>query len=151
MGPQTTYRSYGYVLSRMVDNSELWNIGNLPWTFKAHGLPSGRNECAGLIGVRVTEDESLAELRSALMYSRMGFLEKGRTGIEKALTLDPSVFERAAAPDECWLLCGKAFAETDPDRALAAYRYAVTINPAIVRQVEVTWHLADLLDEIDDE
>jgi tetratricopeptide (TPR) repeat protein len=140
--------SQRYVLSRMVDNSELWNIGNLHWAFKAHGLPSDRKECARLLGVRVADDEALAELRSALMFSRMGFLEKGRAGIEKALALDPAVFERVAAPDECWLLCGKAFAETDPDRALAAYRHAITINPAIARQVEITWRLAALLGEM---
>lgn len=134
-----------YVLGRMVDNSEMWNIGNLYWEFKSHGLPSDRNECAKLLGVRVAEDKALAELRSGVLFSRMGFLEKGREGIEKALELDPAVFARVAAPDECWLLCAKAFAETDPERALAAYRNAVSINPASANKVQVTWRLADLL------
>jgi hypothetical protein len=136
-----------FVLRRMVDNSELWNIANLDWSFRAHGLPTDRKKCAELAGVRVAEDKALAELRSGLMYSRLGFLEKGRDGIETALSLDPAVFERAAAPDECWLLCAKAFAETDPERAMASYRHAVSINPGVASQVEITWHLADLLNE----
>jgi hypothetical protein len=134
-----------YVLGRMVDCEELWNIGNLSWTFRAHGLPNDRQKNAELLGVRVAEDKALAELRSGLMFSSMGFLEKGRHGIDKALALDPAVFERATAPHECWLLCAKAFAETDPERALAAYRHAISINPASARKVEVTWKLADLI------
>jgi hypothetical protein len=57
------------------------------------------------------------------------------------------VFERATAPDECWLLCAKAFAETDPERALAAYKHAISFNPASAAKVQVTWELADLLVE----
>jgi tetratricopeptide (TPR) repeat protein len=136
-----------YVLGRMVNAEELWNIGNLSWAFRAHGLPQDRKKCAELVGARVAEDKALAELRSGLMFSSMGFLEKGRDGIEKALATDPAVFERATAPDECWLLCAKAFAETDPERALAAYRHAVSINPASAAKVQVTWKLADLLAE----
>ena len=138
-----------FVLGRMVNADELWNIGNLSWTFRAHGLPQDRKKCAELVGVRVAEDKALAELRSGLMFSSMGFLEKGRDGIDQALALDPAVFERATAPDECWLLCAKAFAETNPDRALATYRHAIAINPAIAHKVEVTWRLADLLKEPD--
>lgn len=134
-----------YVLSRMVDADEFWNIGNLSWAFRAHGLPQDRQKCAELLGVRVAEDKALAELRSGLMFAGMGFLEKGRDEIDKALALDPAVFERAAAPDECWLLCAKAFAETDQDRAMAAYRHAISINPNIADKVQVTWSLADLL------
>ena len=44
---------------------------------------SDRKECARLLGVRVADDEALAELRSALMFSRMGFLEKGREGMRR--------------------------------------------------------------------
>jgi HEAT repeat protein len=136
-----------YVLGRMVDAEEFWNIANLSWAFRAHGLPQDRRKCVELLGVRVAEDEALAELRSGLMFSGMGFLEKGRDGIAKALAIDPSVFERATAPDECWLLCAKAFAESDPERALAAYRHAISINQGIADKVQVTWRLADLLAE----
>jgi hypothetical protein len=136
-----------YVLGRMVNAEELWNIGNLFWAFSAHGLPKDRKKCAELVGVRVAEDRALAELRSGVMFSSMGFLEKGRHGIDQALSLDPAVFERATAPDECWLLCAKAFAETEPERALAAYRHAISINPTSAAKVQVTWKLADLLAE----
>jgi hypothetical protein len=67
--------------------------------------------------------------------------------LPKLLDLDLAVFERAAAPDECWLLCAKAFAETDPQRAIAAYRRAIAINPALAHRVNPTWRLADLLEE----
>ncbi len=136
-----------YVLGRLVNAEELWNIGNLSWSFRAHGLPQDRKKCAELVGVHVAEDKALAELRSGLMFSPIGFLEKGRDGIDKALALGPAVFERATAPDECWLLCAIAFAETDPERALAAYRHAISFNAASASKVQVTWKLADLLDE----
>ena len=56
-----------------------------------------------------------------------------------------AVFERAPAPDECWLLCAKVFAESDPERALAAYRRATSINPGVAHRVNPAWRLADLL------
>jgi hypothetical protein len=135
------------VLARMVNTEELWSIGNLMWTFKQHGLPSDRRKCAGLIGVKVADVEALGSLRSGLAYADIGFLDKGREGILKALELDPAVFERAPGTDECWLLCAKAFAESDPERALTAYRHATSINPAMAHRVNTTWHLADLLKE----
>jgi tetratricopeptide (TPR) repeat protein len=97
--------------------------------------------------VQVTEDEALKSLRWGLAYANIGFLEKGREGILKALRLDPTVFERAPTPDECWLLCAKAFAESDPERAIAAYRRAMAINPGVTRRVDPTWRLAELLRE----
>jgi hypothetical protein len=35
----------------------------------------------------------------------------------------------------------------DPERALAAYRHAISFNPASAAGVQVTWKLADLLAE----
>jgi len=37
------------VVTRMVRSEELWSIGNLYWTLKAHGLSSKREECAKLL------------------------------------------------------------------------------------------------------
>jgi tetratricopeptide (TPR) repeat protein len=135
------------VLARMVNTEELWSIGNLIWSFEARGLPQDRQKCAQLIGVKVADDEALEALRSGLAFADIGFLDKGREGIQKALELDPAVFERAPSPDECWLLCAKTFADTDPDRAMAAFRRATSINPRIVNRVDPTWRLADLLKE----
>ena len=135
------------VLARMVNTEELWSIGNLMWTFQAYGLPCDREKCAQLVGVRVADDEALKSLRSGLAFADIGFLDKGREGILKALDLDPAVFERAPGPDECWLLCAKAFAEADPERALAAFRRAISINPGMAHRVNPTWRLADLLKE----
>jgi hypothetical protein len=135
------------VLTRMVNTEELWSIGNLLWTFKAHGLPHDREKCAQLVGVRVADDEALKALRSGVAFADIGFLDKGREGILKALDLDPAVFERAPGPDENWLLCAKAFADTDPERAISAYRHAVAINPGVAHRVDPTWRLADVLKE----
>lgn len=135
------------VLTRMVNTEELWSIGNLTWTFKMHGLSQDREKCAKLVGVQVANDESLSMLRSALGFADIGFLEKAREGILKALEADPAVFERTPAPDECWLLCAKAFAESDPERAIAAFRRAAAINPGIAHRVDPAWTLADLLKE----
>jgi len=45
------------------------------------------------------------------------------------------------------LLCAKAFAESDPVRAMAAYRRATSINPGVAHRLKPTWGLADLLEE----
>jgi hypothetical protein len=135
------------VLSRMVKTEELWSIGNLSPTFAAYGLSRDRKACARLAGVKVADDKALAALRSALGFADMGFLEEAREGMLEALGLDPAVFERAPAPDECWLLCAKAFAQTDPERAVAAFRRATAINPAMAHRVNPTWRLAGLLEE----
>ncbi|WP_422931875.1 HEAT repeat domain-containing protein [Singulisphaera sp. PoT] len=134
------------VLVRMVNTEELWMIGNLTWAFRAYGLPHRREACARLVGIKVANDPALAELRTALAYAEIGFLGKAREGIDRALEADPIVFERSPSPDECWLLCAKAFAETDPERALEAYRLAISINPAVAHHIHRTWRLADLLD-----
>jgi tetratricopeptide (TPR) repeat protein len=89
----------------------------------------------------------LKALREGLAFADIGFLEKGREGILRALELDRAVFERATAPDECWLLCAKAFAESDSQRAIAAFRNAISINPNVAHRVIPTWRLADLLRE----
>src|SRR5262245_54133448 len=52
------------VLARMVNTEELWQIGNLMWTFQTYGLPWDRGKCAELVGVQVTDDEALKALRS---------------------------------------------------------------------------------------
>jgi hypothetical protein len=134
------------VLSRMVNTEELWSIGNLWSIFHAYGLPHERDKCAKLLGVKVADDKALVELRSALALAEIDFLEEAREGILKALEIDPIVFERAPAPDECWLLCAKAFAETDPQRAIEAFQRACSSNPAVVHRVNPTWRLADLLE-----
>jgi hypothetical protein len=135
------------VLARTVNTEELWSIGNLMWTFQAYGLPCDREKCARLVGVKVADDEALKSLRWGLAFADIGFLDQGREGILKALELDPSVFERTPGPDESWLLCAKAFAETDAARALAAYRRATSLNPGMAHRVNPTWRLADLLKE----
>jgi len=70
-----------------------------------------------------------------------------RERILQALEIDPAVFERTPSPEECWLLCAKAFAESDPERALAAFRRATAINTAVAHRVDPSWRLADLLKE----
>jgi hypothetical protein len=135
------------VLIRMVNTEELWSIGNLMWTFEAYGLPHDRARCARLAHVKVANDPALAELRPALALADIGFLEEARKGIRKALRLDPAVFERAPAPEECWLLCAKAFAETDRKRSLAAFQRAIAIKPTMAQRVEPTWRLAEVLAE----
>ncbi len=135
------------VLTRMVETAELWGVGSLFRVLEAHGLPRERQGCAALLGVRIADDEALAELRKALAFSHIGVLDEARAGIDKALAADPAVFERATAPDECWLLCARAFAVTDPDRARAAFGHALALNPAIRHRVNPSWRLAELLDE----
>jgi len=131
----------------MVNTEELWEIGNLMWTFQTYGLSWDRGKCAEQVGVQVADDEALKSLRSGLAFADIGFLEKGREGILKALELDPAVFERAPGLDECWLLCAKAFAESDSERAVAAFRRATSINPRMALRVNPAWRLADLLKE----
>lgn len=135
------------VLNRLVNNAEAWSMGPLFSYFQECGLPYDRDKCARLLGVKVEDDEALKSLRSGLVFADIGFLDKGREGILEALKLDPGVFERAPAPDECWLLCAKAFAESDPERALAAYRRAISIKPGMAHRVDPTWRLANLLKE----
>jgi tetratricopeptide (TPR) repeat protein len=139
------------VLLRMLNTQELWSIGNLSFTFKSYGLPHDREKCAALVGVKVAKDDASAKLSIAVTYADMGFLEKAREGIEKALSLDPAVFGRIPAPDECWLFCAKAFAETDPERALQAFDNARLINPSVVNRIGVSWRLAELLENRRDE
>jgi hypothetical protein len=133
------------VLARMLKTEELWSIGNLLWMFNSYGLPHDREKCAQLVGVRVADDEALKALLSGLAFADIGFLDKGREGILRALELDPAVFERAPAPDACWLLCAKAFAESDPERAITAYRRATVINRGVAHRVNPSWLLSDLL------
>jgi hypothetical protein len=135
------------VLLRLVSTQELWLVEDLAWTFREFGLPTEREECAELAGARVVEDAALAELSVAVTFAEMGFFEDARRGIEKALALDPAVFARAPSPDECWLLCANAFAETDPVRAMHAFRTAQSINSAVIHRVGVNRKLAELLRE----
>ena len=141
------------VLSQMLTTDELWTIGNLIGTFRLYGLPDGlsnkKEECAKLVGIEITQDDALAELRIALTFAEMGFLEKAREGILKALDLDSTVLERVPAPEECWLLYAKAFAETEPERAIAALRRAILIDPGVINKLSPTWHLSDLLKKYD--
>lgn len=136
-----------YVLGRMVDTEELWSIGNLYSTFQAHGLVKDRKKCAELIGVRVADDPALEALREGIAFSEIGFLDEARGRILKALEIDPAAIERSPAPEESWFFCAKAFAGTDPERALAAYRNAVSIKPDLARRVDPRWRLAELLEE----
>lgn len=141
------------VLSQMLMTDELWSIGNLIGAFKAYGLPdrlSDKKEaCAKLVGIELTSDEALKELRRGLTLAEMNFLPQARESILKALEIDSSVFERVPTPEEGWLLYAKAFAASDSKRSLLAYRRAYLINSAIANQVESTWHLANLLQEYD--
>jgi hypothetical protein len=50
-----------YVLGRLVNAEELWNIGNLSWAFRAHGPTQDHIKCAEMVGARVGEDKALAE------------------------------------------------------------------------------------------
>ena len=141
------------VLSQMVMTDELWSIGNLFGVFSAYGLPDGlsdkREKCAKLLGIELTPDEALTELRSGLTFAEMNFLPQARASIFKALEIDSTVFERSPTPEVAWLLYAKAFAEIDTKQALTAYRNAYLINPAIANKIKSNWYLADLLDRHD--
>ncbi|WP_425395318.1 HEAT repeat domain-containing protein [Aeoliella sp.] len=139
------------VVTRLVNCEELWSIGNVKRNLEMHGLPRDRRECAELVDMEITEDRALETLRRALTYAHLGgvFLAKARKGILEAIELDATAIDRAPGPDECWLLCAKAFAETDSERALDSYQRAVAINPMLAQRVDPTWHLADLLGEED--
>ena len=141
------------VLSQMVMTDELWSIGNLIGVFSTYGLPDGlpdkREKCAKLLGIKLTPDNALTELRSGLMFAEMNFLPQARASILKAIEIDSTVFVRSPTPEVAWLLCAKAFAEIDPKRALTAYRNAYLINPAIASKIKSNWYLANLLEQHD--
>ncbi|MEM7759934.1 MAG: hypothetical protein AAF298_17665, partial [Cyanobacteria bacterium P01_A01_bin.40] len=122
------------VLSQMLMTDELWSIGNLIGVFESYGLPDGlsdkKERCAKLVGIELTPDNALTELRSGLVFAEMNFLPQARESILKAIEMDAAVFERVPTPAEGWLLYAKAFAECDPQQAVRAFRRAYLINPA---------------------
>jgi tetratricopeptide (TPR) repeat protein len=136
-----------YVLTCMVNSWDLWRIVNLECLFRTYGLPQDRNACAQLIGVPVADDDALTALRSGLDLAEVGFLEEARQDILRALAIDSEVLDRCPSPDEAWLLCANAFADTDPKRAIEAFNHANSISPGVLRRVQPTWRLAELLDE----
>ena len=132
----------------MVDTEELWSIGNLYWTFEHMGSLRDREQCAKLIGVKVANDKALAEAAQCLGICRYRFSRESAGRHPQAASKSTSaVFERTVAPDESWLLFAKAFAETDPERAMEAFRCACSMNPAMAYRVNPSWRLADLLKE----
>jgi tetratricopeptide (TPR) repeat protein len=133
------------VLICLVACQELWSIGNLHQDFRSRGLSQDRQKCAELAGVKFVDDKAQAALSIGALYSKMGFHDKARANIEEALRYDASIFERAPSADECWLYCAKAYAETDPERAMAAFQRAVSINPAATHRVDPSWKLFRLL------
>lgn len=88
----------------------------------------------------------MAALSIGALFSKMGFHEKAREHIEEALKHDPIIFERTPSPDECWLFCAKAYAESDAPRAIEAFRRAKAINPLITHHVDPTWKLFQLIE-----
>jgi tetratricopeptide (TPR) repeat protein len=128
---------------------ELWSIGNLIYDFPFYGLPDNKEQCAKLVGIKITTDKALEKLSSGLCWAEMGFLQQAQEDIIKALEIDSTVFERVPTPEECWLLYAKAFAESNPKQAIRAFRRAILINPDIENRVSPTWYLADLLKEYD--
>jgi hypothetical protein len=136
------------VLTALVQNEELWSIGNLYETFQSYGLTNDRNKMATLLGVKVVEDPALAALRSGLSFAEINFLAKARERIEQALAIDSMVLERASASDECWFLVAKSFAETDAARAIAAYKRAIAKNSTLRDRIDPTWRLATLVDSL---
>ena len=139
------------VLTELVANPEVWSLGNLSSTFAAYGLPSkaftAREETAALLGVRVADDRPLLDLASACHFAEMGFAKEARERIEAAVAADPAVFARAADPAACHLAAARAYAETDPDRAAAAFEAAAEIDPRAADRVRVREPLWGLLEE----
>jgi hypothetical protein len=130
-----------------VKNHELWSIGNLMGTPESYGLFFDRDKCARLLGTEVVDDQALKALRRGVAFANIDFLEKARGLILKALEMDADVLERVPEPDEYLLLCAKAFAESDPETAIEAYRAACAANPGVAARVDPSWRLADLLAE----
>jgi len=133
------------VLVCLVDCQEHWPIVNLSSDFECRGLPHDRQKCADLAGVKVIHNTALAALSTGALFSKIGFHEKAREHFEEALKLDPTIFELSPAPEECWLYCAKAYAESDVKLALEAFRRATTINPTMFHRVDPTWTLFQLL------
>ncbi|MEO0836946.1 MAG: hypothetical protein AAFY16_13450 [Cyanobacteria bacterium J06642_3] len=105
--------------------------------------------CAKLVGIELTPDDALKEVRRGMGLAKMNFLPHARESLLKAIEMDATVFERVPTPEEGWLLYAKAFAECNPQQAVTAFRRAYLINPAIERQVAPNWCLANLLQEYD--
>ena len=143
------------VLSRILTIDELWSMENLKEIFFTYGLfdvLSNRKRqefCAELAGIELTADNALRELRHGLALAEMNFLPQARESILKAFEMDSRVFERVPTPEEAWLLYAKAFAASDSQRSLAAYRNAYLIDWAIANQIDSSWYLANLLEEAD--
>ena len=137
----------------MID--EIWSMPDSIKIFFTYGLLDGLSNlnkkefCAKLVGIKLTHDDALREVRRGIALAKMNFLTQARESILRALEIDATVFERVPTPEEAWLLYAKAFAECDPQQAVAAFRHAYLINSAIERQVASTWHLASLLQEYD--
>lgn len=138
------------ILMCLVDCQELWSVGNLSSDFRYYGLPHDRSKCAELARVKFTHDQPLEGLSSGILFSKMGFHDKAREMIEEALQHDSLIFERIPAPDECWLYCAKAYADTDAERALEAFRRAIAINQTMVHRIDPTWKLFQLVEERND-
>lgn len=133
------------ILVCLVNCQEAWSIANLNSAFRSRGLPGDRRKCAEIAGVKVIEDKALAALSTGTHFSKIGFHQKAREHIEEALKHDPMIFERTPSPEECWLFCAKAYAETNVQRAIEAYGRSIALNPAMADHVDPTWKLFQLL------
>ncbi len=136
-----------HVLSRMVNTTEMWSIGDVHRWLKAYGLPRDRKACAQLVGVTVMPDEAMDSLHSGLSLADINHLAKSRERILKALELDPTVFERAVCRMSAGCFAPKLSPKPIQRRAIIAYRRATSINPAVANRITPTWRLADLLKE----
>ncbi|MEM8720845.1 MAG: hypothetical protein AAGE84_16375 [Cyanobacteria bacterium P01_G01_bin.39] len=143
------------VLSHLLVIGEIWSMPNLLKIFSTYGLLDGCSNlnkkvlCAKLVGIELTPDDALKEVRRGMGLAKMNFLPHARESLLKAIEMDATVFERVPTPEEGWLLYAKAFAECNPQQAVTAFRRAYLINPAIERQVAPNWCLANLLQEYD--